>query len=208
MSVNGISANSFVPFQTAPMVQPSRRQSEDQIARQMEQALQNGDLTGAEQAYQQLAAFGPNNSGPFKDASRQAEFQALGQDLQNGDLAAAQSDNSTLTASLLKHDVQVAMKDLKAGDTQGYNAAMTNLKGDYWAVYGQQPGSNFLQGLVNGNNGPSSAGAAGAGSGNSTVSTTGIGSGSTVGTTGIGSGSTVGTTGIGSLIGAGLNIQA
>lgn len=163
MSVSGISTTSLSPLLTAPLVQPTRRQSEDQVARQMEQALQNGDLNGAEQAYQQLAAFGPNNSGPFKNPARQAEFQALGQDLQNEDLAAAQSDNSSLTTSLLKHDVRVAMKDLKAGDTEAYNKAMANLKGDYWAVYGKQPDSNFLMGLEHGNS-----------TGGSTVGTTGV----------------------------------
>ncbi|MGH9499999.1 MAG: hypothetical protein ACRD3L_12740 [Terriglobales bacterium] len=180
MSVIGISPSSSLQLQT-PMIQPTRRQSEDQIGRQMEQALQNGDLNGAEQAYQQLAAFGPNNSGPFKDPTLQAEFQALGQDLQNGDLSAAQSDNNTLTTGVLKHDVQAIMKEAKSGNAQAMNNAMANLQGDYWAVYGQQLSSTWLQSMENG------SGAAG-----NTTGATGVNNGSTVG----GGGSPVNTTGI------------
>lgn len=148
MSVSGIASTSL--FGTAPVVQPGRRQSEDQIGRQLEQALQNGDLNAAEQAYQQLAAFGPNNSGPFKDPALKAEFQAVGQDLQNGDLAAARSDNGTLTTGLLKRDIQEVIKNFNGGDPQALDTAMANLKGDYWAVYGQQATASQLQAIEHG----------------------------------------------------------
>jgi hypothetical protein len=163
------------------MIQPTRRQSEDQIGRQMEQALQNGDLNGAEQAYQQLAAFGPNNSGPFKDPTLQADFQALGQDLQSGNLTAAQSDNNSLTTGVLTHDVQAVMKDAKSGNPQALNSAMANLQGDYWAVYGQAPSSTWLQSMENGSGSTGSTTGATVPNNGSTGNTTG----STVNTTGI-----------------------
>jgi hypothetical protein len=152
MSVSGI-ASTLSPFGTAPVLQPSRRQSEDQIGRQLEQALQNGDLNGAEQAYQQLAAFGPNHSGPFTDPTLKSEFQILGQDLQSGNLAAAQSDNSTLATGLLKRDIQAVIKNSNGADATDSNTALANLKGDYWAVYGQQMTNDQLQGLGAGGNG-------------------------------------------------------
>ena len=149
MSVSGISSTTFLQG-TGPLMQPSRRQSEELIGRQLEQDLQNGDLKGAQQAYYQLAAFGPNNSGPFTDSKMAAEFQKVGQDLQSGNLAAAQSDNKTLSTDLLRQDVQAVVRASKDGNTQdpqAMKAAIANLKGDYWAVYGQQPTEAQVQGL-------------------------------------------------------------
>jgi hypothetical protein len=136
------------------MIQPSRRQSEDQIGRQLEQDLKNGDLQGAQQAYAQLAAFGPNNSGPFTDPTLKAEFQTLGQDLQAGNMTNAQADNKTLTTGLIQKDIQTVMQDSTNGQSpnpQGLANALANLKGDYWAVYGQQINMSQLQGLEGGN---------------------------------------------------------
>ena len=149
MSVNGISSS--LQYQS-PLIQPSRRQSEDQIGRELEQALQNGDLSGAEQAYTQLAAFGANNSGPFADPTLKADFQALGQDLASGNLAQAQSDNTAMTTGLLKKDAQAVIQASKGnGSPTGgsLQAALNNLKGDYWAVYGQAPTESQLQSFLN-----------------------------------------------------------
>jgi hypothetical protein len=138
MSVSGI-ASSFLSG-TYQVIQPSKRQSEDQIGRTLEQDLQNGDLQGAQQAYYQLAAFGPNNSGPFNDPTLKAEFQTLGQDLQAGNLSAAQSDNSTMTSNLIQKDeAAVARASSSPQNPNALATAMANLKGDYWAVYGQNP---------------------------------------------------------------------
>jgi len=61
---------------------------------QLGQALQSGDLAGAQQAYnaiQTLAQSGPfANSNAFKVSQRQQDFAAIGQALQSGDLAGAQ----------------------------------------------------------------------------------------------------------------------
>jgi hypothetical protein len=150
MSVSGITSTSFTQLGTSPLNQPKTRQAEDAIGRQLEQDLQNGDLAGAEQAYKQLASYGPNNSGPFADPTLKADFQALGQDLQSGNLAAAQSDNSTLTTGLLNKDVQAVMQAAhgsSAQDTPTMKAAMANLLGDYWAVTGQKLNAAALQSL-------------------------------------------------------------
>jgi|SRR5580704_3130414 hypothetical protein len=149
MSVSGIASSSFLQPGTGQLMQPSRRQSEDQIGRTLEQDLQSGNLQGAQQAYYQLAAFGPNNSGPFNDPTMKAEFQTLGQDLQAGNLSAAQSDNSTLTGNLIQKDEAAVAR--ASGSSQNPNsnalaAALANLKGDYWAVYGTEAGSSLGNG--------------------------------------------------------------
>ncbi|MGB7584842.1 MAG: hypothetical protein WBM11_08350, partial [Terriglobales bacterium] len=115
----------------------SRRQQEDIAGRQLEQALQSGDLTTATQAYDQLAAFGPNNSGPFQSPALQQGFLAVGQALQAGDLGAAQQAASTVSSGLLQKDYNIAKQDYKSGGLQGAQQAIANLEGDYWAVTGQ-----------------------------------------------------------------------
>ncbi len=145
MSVSGIASSSLSQQLTGPLMQPTKRQSEDQIGRTLEQDLQNGDLQGAQQAYNQLAAFGPNNSGPFNNPTMKAEFQTLGQDLQAGNLTAAQSDNSSLTTNLLKQDVQDVVQ---GGGSQSAATAMANLKGDFWAIYGQAASGSDLSSLL------------------------------------------------------------
>jgi hypothetical protein len=68
------------------------RQSDVQ---QLGQALQNGDLAGAQQAFNaisQLGQNGPFASGDaFRVSQREQDFNAIGQALQSGDLAGAQS---------------------------------------------------------------------------------------------------------------------
>jgi hypothetical protein len=154
MSVSGIASTGVLQLGTGPLMQPSRRQSEDQIGRQLEQDLQNGDLQGAQQAYQQLAAFGPNNSGPFSDPTLKSEFQALGTDLASGNLTAAQSDNTALTHGLMAKDIQTVRnaQNGPSANPQALASALANLKGDYWAVYGSQPNLSQLQSFENGGN--------------------------------------------------------
>ena len=61
---------------------------------QLGQALQEGDLTGAQQEYQTLQALGQGgpfaNGDVFKVSQREQDFEAIGQALQTGDLAGAQ----------------------------------------------------------------------------------------------------------------------
>ncbi len=71
--------------------------------RQLGSALQNGDLNGAQQAYNALAALGQSgpfdNSEPFSKSGRAQAFEAVGQALQSGDLAGAQAAFATLTGT-------------------------------------------------------------------------------------------------------------
>ena len=70
---------------------------------QLGQALQSGDLAGAQTAYNnivQLGQSGPFASGDaFSRPQREQDFTAIGQALQSGDLAGAQSAFSTLQST-------------------------------------------------------------------------------------------------------------
>jgi hypothetical protein len=145
MSVTSIS-NNMVPIQGLPVTPTNRRSVEDGIGRQLEQDLQSGDLQGAQQAWKQLAAYGQNNSGPFSDPTLQSEFQTLGSDLASGNLAAAQGANSSMTATLMHNDMQAVVSDYKSGSSD-LSSAVQNLKGDYWAVFGQQFDPSQLVGM-------------------------------------------------------------
>lgn len=71
--------------------------------RQLGQALSNGDLAGAQTAYNKIAALGQNgpfaNGNPFKVNQREQDFTQIGQSLQSGDLASAQQAFSALRYS-------------------------------------------------------------------------------------------------------------
>lgn len=133
MSVTAVSTLN-VPQSPPPAI--TRRHGEDYYGRQLEQALQSGDLAGAQQAYDKLATFGPNNSGPFRSPVLRDEFQALGQAIQSGDLTGAQQAVKTLGSDLLKQDMQAAIRDFRAGGWSNAQQAIANLRGDYWAVNG------------------------------------------------------------------------
>jgi hypothetical protein len=140
MSIAGIS--SLISSQVPPQPSPLRSQ-EDTAGRQLEQALQSGDLASAQQAYNTLSAFGPNNSGPFSESGQASQFAAVGQALQAGDLGTAQQLANTLGKNLLNQDFQTAKQDFDAGGAAGAQKAIANLEGDYWAVTGQgQPASS------------------------------------------------------------------
>jgi hypothetical protein len=134
MSISSVSNASPTPLPPQPS---PLRQQEELAGRQLEQALQSGNLAGATQAYNKLAAFGPNNSGPFKTPALKAGFAALGQALQAGNLGAAQQAANSVGSGLLQQDYQIALQDYKAGGLQGAQHAIANLEGDYWAVTGQ-----------------------------------------------------------------------
>ena len=134
MSIAGISS---LNSSQLPAHATSLRFQEDQAGRQLEQSLQSGDLAGAQQAYNTLSAFGPNNSGPFTNPALANQFAAVGQALQAGDLAGAQQATNALGKNLLKNDLQIARQDYNAGGAAGAQQAIANLEGDYWAVTGQ-----------------------------------------------------------------------
>src|SRR6266446_3898099 len=77
---------------------------------QLGQALQNGDLVGAQSAFNALTALGqagPNKNGQvFSRADRAQNFQAIGTALQSGDLAGAQSAFANLSGTFGKQDQQ------------------------------------------------------------------------------------------------------
>jgi hypothetical protein len=71
--------------------------------KQLGSDLQGGNLSGAQQAYNKLAALGQDgpfaNSEPFGNSGRAQAFEAVGQALQSGDLEGAQAAFATLTGS-------------------------------------------------------------------------------------------------------------
>ena len=82
-----------------------RRQDFNQLA----QALQSGDLSGAQKAFADLQSLQQNNSGtnPNSNGSPiQNDFAALGQALQSGNLSQAQSDFTQL-----QNDLQTAFQN-------------------------------------------------------------------------------------------------
>jgi outer membrane protein assembly factor BamD (BamD/ComL family) len=70
---------------------------------QLQQALQSGNLTAAQTAYNAIVSLGQSgpfaNGAPFGVASREQDFQAIGAALQAGDLAGAKQAFQTLEAS-------------------------------------------------------------------------------------------------------------
>jgi len=77
-----------------------QRQSDVQ---QLGQALQSGDLAGAQQEFTALQTLGQSgpfaNGNDFKNSQRQQDFNAIGQALQSGDLAGAQQAFAQLQSS-------------------------------------------------------------------------------------------------------------
>ena len=81
-----------------------------QYFNQLNQALQSGDLAGAQNAYASLQQLTPNGSqnsttttGAAGTSSTQSDFSALGQALQSGDLTGAQK-----AFSQVQQDMQTA----------------------------------------------------------------------------------------------------
>lgn len=151
MSVAGISSASTylqAPQSTSTTSAGNNRRAEDAAARELITDLQQNNLAGAQQAYQTLASFGANGSGPWAAGSQQqAEFQQLGQDLSSGDLKGAKGDATTLAKNQMSNDLQSAQGDLQSGNVGAYNQAMQNYQGDYWAIFGS---SQQGQGVVGG----------------------------------------------------------
>lgn len=139
MSVAAIT--STTPSQSSvPVVQPtSRREQADALGRQLVQAIQSGDLAGAQKAYAALSAFGPNNSGPFKHQLA-ADFEAVGQALQSGDLAGAKQAVTALGNRLLSNDLKAVQQQIQEGGVQSAQHVIANLEGDRWALTGQGSG--------------------------------------------------------------------
>jgi hypothetical protein len=134
MSVAGISSSILSQATAQP---PSVRQQEDAAWRQLEQGLQSGNQTATQQAYNTLASFGPNSSGPFSNPTQAAEFKSLGQSIQAGDLTGAQRQASQIAGQQLAKDFNRYERDVQSGNPSG-GQALANLQGDTWAVTGSQ----------------------------------------------------------------------
>jgi hypothetical protein len=95
--------------------------------KQLGQALQSGDLAGAQQAFNALQTLGQSgpfaNSEPFRNTQREQDLAAIGQALQAGDLAGAQQAFATLQGTFHRHS-QAA----NASDSYG-PAVVVNLGG-------------------------------------------------------------------------------
>ena len=113
MSTTAISSSSI--FQELQSFYQNRQSD----LKQLGNALQSGDLSGAQQAFSALSALGQSgpfsNSEPFSKSSRAQAFDTLGQALQSGDLAGAQAAFAALTA--------------KQSSSQSTPAAVVNLSG-------------------------------------------------------------------------------
>jgi len=146
MSVAGISSIMQVsPYLQGPQSNPSlggTRLAEDNAARELIVDLQKGDLADAQKAYNNLAAFGANNSGPWAAGSQmQSEFKQLGQDLASGNLSGARSDATTLATNQLQHDMKALNQNYSSSDSAAFQQAVKNYQGDYWAIFGTNPQS-------------------------------------------------------------------
>jgi hypothetical protein len=70
--------------------------------KQLQEALQSGNLSGAEAAYNNLVSLGKtvlHRNNPFVWTNRAADFSAIGGALQSGNLAAAQQAFSALEST-------------------------------------------------------------------------------------------------------------
>jgi len=71
--------------------------------KQLGQALQSGDLAGAQQAFNAIQTLGQSgpfaNADPFRNNQREQDFAVIGQALQSGDLAGAQQAFAALQST-------------------------------------------------------------------------------------------------------------
>jgi hypothetical protein len=105
MSIAAVSSNSI--YQQLQGFYLQRKTDLQQLG----QALQSGDLNGAQQAFNALQTLGQSgpfaSADPFRNTQREQDFAAIGQALQSGDLAGAQQAFATLE-STFHHPNQAA----------------------------------------------------------------------------------------------------
>jgi hypothetical protein len=117
--------------------------------------LKSGDLNAAQQDYQAMAALGEGgpfaNSEPFAKSSRAQAFDAIGEALQAGDLARAQTAFATLTAkqSNSANSSQASADTVvNLTSTQGDNATATSSSSSIYQqlqAYRQQRQADLAQ---------------------------------------------------------------
>jgi len=94
-----------------------------QDANQLFSALENGDLSGAQTAYNKLASLSSTtNGGPYNGPKLSSDFAAIGQALQNGDLTGAQEAGLQLGQDLLAANQRIH------GGGGGSNGGNANLQ--------------------------------------------------------------------------------
>jgi hypothetical protein len=102
-------------------------QTRNSDVQQLGQALQSGNLSAAQTAYNNITSLGQNgpfaNGNAFRVPQREQDFDAIGQALQNGDLAGAQSAFSTLRASFDRGSTTAGSS---GGTTQGAPDSTSN----------------------------------------------------------------------------------
>jgi hypothetical protein len=120
---------------------PAQPNDFHQAFSQMVTAIQSGDLTGAQQAYAALGQFQPGNQAGSAPSSPFAQgLSAIGQDLQNGNLGAAQQDLASLQQQMQSaggahhhhhHHADASASQGASGtsgsDNGGLDQALTNL---------------------------------------------------------------------------------
>ncbi len=95
------------------------------------QALQSGDLTGAQQAFETLKTLGQNgpfaSGDAFKMPQREQAFEAVGEALKSGDLTAAKEAFKQLVHSFRRAHVEPApvAADNGQGDLQPAASALS-----------------------------------------------------------------------------------
>ncbi len=109
--------------------------------KQLGNALQSGSLSGAEQAYQSLAALGADgpfaNSEPFSKSSRDQDFNTIGEALQAGDLVQAQTAFAALTGHQSSSQATPATVVNLTSTQPGTTAAGTAPSTDASSIYDQ-----------------------------------------------------------------------
>jgi hypothetical protein len=84
-------------------------QTRNSDVQQLGQALQQGNLSAAQTAFNNIQSLGQNgpfaNGDAFRSSQREQDFDAIGQALQNGDLAGAQSAFASLQSTFNQNPV-------------------------------------------------------------------------------------------------------
>jgi hypothetical protein len=112
---------------------------------QLGQALQSGDLAGAQKAFNAIQTLGQGgpfaNADPFRNNQREQAFSAIGQALQSGDLAGAQQAFAALQSTLHGHS-QAANTSSSPGPAVVVNLGGVNSSSPASAAAPSSPSSN------------------------------------------------------------------
>jgi len=90
MSISSITSSTVGPFQ------PTQQSQFSQTFNQLTQAIQSGNLSGAQQAYSSLTQLQSQGQGPSANSPLGQALTQIGQDLQDGSLSSAQQTLQSL----------------------------------------------------------------------------------------------------------------